>query len=336
MIQSTGKFLIFYLSIILFPVVTFGQDKTFIERLQPVPKNSGFKMDGYWVWGGSVIKVDSVYHLFVSRWPKKNKFPDDYFVESQIVRATSKSPLGPYTLQEVVIGERDSSFWDSNMAHNPTIHKIGNLYVLFYIGSDFTTNRIGSNRLLRSVGYAVASNINGPWKRSDKPIIDEESNNPAVLVEPDQSVKLMYRDENLKIKIAVAHDFRGPYTTANDNAWNVAKLEDFYLFKKGEEYHFICEDNVGKATGHVRWGADFISADGINNWKPYDPVIAYNHDILYTDGTILNCVRRERPQLFIQNGKITHLLNGVYDGNDSWCQPVPLEPPVDLNHGQLK
>jgi len=107
--------------------------KSIIDLIQPVNPNSGFKMNGYWVWGGSVIKVGSTYHMFASRWPKKNKFPDDYFVESEIVRATSESRTEPYTFQEVVIGERDSSFWDSNMAHNPTIHKIGNKYVLFYI-----------------------------------------------------------------------------------------------------------------------------------------------------------------------------------------------------------
>ena len=112
---------------------------SFIERLKPVPQDSGFKMEGYWVWGGSLIKVNSTYHLFASRWPKGNEFPEIYRQNSEIVRATSKTILGPYEFQEVVIGERDRSYWDSNMAHNPTIHKIGDAYVLFYIGSDFTT-----------------------------------------------------------------------------------------------------------------------------------------------------------------------------------------------------
>lgn len=324
-------FALLCLGLMLLSFVIADNNKPFIERLQPVPKNSGFRMEGYWVWCGSVIKVGSTYHLFAARWPKKNKFPDDYFLESEIVRATSKSPVGPYTFQEVVIGERDSSCWDSNMAHNPTIHKIGNSYVLFYIGSDFTTNRKGSNRLLRTIGYASATNITGPWVRSAKPIITEESNNPAVLLEADQSVKLMYRDENLKIKIAVAPNYKGPYTIANSDVWNVAKLEDFYLFERNGKTHFICEDNEGKATGHVRWGAEFTSSDGINNWKPCDPVVVYNHDISLSDGTLLKCVRRERPQLLIQNGMVTHLLNGVYDGKDSWCQPIPLEPPLDLS-----
>src|SRR5664279_29023 len=143
----------------------------FINRLQAVPVNSGFRMDNYWVWCGSIIKVDSTYNLFASRWPKGNPFPDDYFRSSEIVRATSKSILGPYDFREVVIGERDSVYWDSNMAHNPTIHKIGDNYVLFYIGSDFKTLRPGSKNYLRRIGYAISKNITGPWHRSDKPLL---------------------------------------------------------------------------------------------------------------------------------------------------------------------
>jgi hypothetical protein len=304
--------------------------QSFRGRLQPVAEKSGFRMEGYWVWGGSAIRVGSEYHLFVSRWSKKSKFPDDYFTESEIVRATSRSPMGPYVFQKVVIGERDSSFWDSNMAHNPTIHKIGNDYVLFYIGSDFTTLRPGSNRLLRRVGYATAKSIEGPWIRCDHPLISSESNNPAVWIGPGQSVKLIYRDENLVVKIAEASDYKGPYILKNNNVWPSARLEDFYLFRTGGEYHLLCEDNEGSITGHVRWGAHLVSPDGISRWQPATPSVAYDHALVIQSGDTLHCVRRERPQLLIQNNRITHLFNGVYDGRDSWCQPQELKPPWEL------
>ncbi len=305
-------------------------EKQFIERLQPIPEESGFRMEGYWVWGGSAIKVGSTYHLFASRWPKKKKFPDDYFYESEIVRATATSPMGPFSFQEVVIAERDSLFWDSNMAHNPTIHKIGDEYVLFYIGSDHSTLRKGSNRLLRRVGYATAKNIEGPWERSENPVIAEESNNPALYIEENGNVKLIFRDEVLTVKIAEAPGFRGPYTIVNDNVWPQAPLEDFYLFKKDNNYHFICEDNIGEITGHVRWGAHFFSENGINNWKVFDPVIVYDHDIPVINGDTIHCNRRERPQLLIENNRITHLFNGVYDGENTWCQPVKLMPQLSV------
>jgi hypothetical protein len=301
------------------------------DRIQPVPVNSGFKMDGFWVWGGSVIKVDSTYHLFASRWPKSHEFPVDYFHSSEIVRATSKSIVGPYEFQEVIIGERDSVFWDSNMAHNPTIHKIGDKYVLFYIGSDFTTMRKGSNRFLRRVGYATASKIEGPWLRADKPIIDQESNNPAVLADGDK-IKLLFRDEELRVVLAEADNFMGPYEIVNSNVWPESKIEDFYFFKIGNQSHIICEDNVGAITVHIRWGAHIYSEDGITNWKRYMQVIAYDHDILYKNGSVLNCTRRERPQLLIESNQIKSIITALFDGKDSWCQPVELFPPVELKN----
>ena len=321
------KQLLYYISLLLFlsscqsPVMQFEYKK--------VPAESGFRMDGYWVWGGSMIKVGSTYHLFASRWVKSMDFPREYRTDSEIVRATSTSATGPFTFEEVVIGERDSSYWDANMAHNPTIHKIGDEYVLFYIGSDFTTYRENSEYLLRLVGYASAKSIEGPWTRSDEHIIREESNNPAVLVE-DSRVLLLFRDAPLRVAMAVADHYKGPYEVVNDNVWPDCKLEDFYLFKTKDHYHFICEDNVGEVSGHERWGVHLYSDNGINGWKKYDPVVVYDHDIQYENGTTLHCVRRERPQLLIENGKITHLITGVYDGENSWCQPVKLKRPIPV------
>lgn len=318
---------ILFTSIIFF---TADCTQTFKDRIQPVPKDSGFKMEGYWVWGGSMINVDNKYHLFASRWKKDHNFPDNYRQNSEIVRATADDPLGPFHFQEVVIGERDSTYWDSNMAHNPTIHKIEDEYVLFYIGSDFTTYREESNYLLRRIGYATATTIEGPWLRAEKPIIDVESNNPSILVE-ENSVKLLYRDAPLRVYLAEATDFRGAYQVINDNVWPEHKIEDFYLFKMNGMYHFICEDNAGGISGHERWGVHLFSENGIDGWKNYEPVVVYDHDLRYDDGTILHCTRRERPQLLIQDGKITHLITAIYDSANSWCQPVALNPPIEIN-----
>jgi hypothetical protein len=34
---------------------------------EKTPLNSGFKMKDYWIWCGSMIKVDSTYYLFAAR-----------------------------------------------------------------------------------------------------------------------------------------------------------------------------------------------------------------------------------------------------------------------------
>lgn len=324
------KYILLLLIVFILPKGGFSQKMTF--EYEKVPKESGFKMDGYWIWCGSMIKVGSTYHLFASRWKKNGDFPEGYRQNSEIVRATSKSALGPFKFEEVVIGERDSSFWDSNMAHNPTIHKIGDEYVLFYIGSNFTTCAISYNQmsLLRRIGYASSKSITGPWKRSDKPVIDSESNNPALLIDGSK-IRLLYRDAYLKVILAESDNYKGVYKTVNDNLWPSSRFEDFYMFKADNKHHIICEDNIGGVSGHERWGIHFYSVDGVKDWKPYDPVVVYNHDISFTDNKVLKCTRRERPQLYIENGMITYLITAVYDGKNSWSQPVKLKRPIKIN-----
>jgi hypothetical protein len=118
----------------------------------------------------------------------------------------------------------------------------------------------------------------------------------------------------------------------NSNLWPSAKLEDFSLFKKGGIYHLICEDNAGSLTGHDRkWGGHLLSGDGITDWEAGRQPIAYDDTIRWTDGTEFKPSRRERPWLLIENGKITYLFNAVFDGEQTWNQPVPLARPVSLN-----
>ena len=52
--------------------------ETLFDRMSPVPKNSGFRMDGYFIWGGSVIKAGPKYNMFASRWPEETGFPGGY------------------------------------------------------------------------------------------------------------------------------------------------------------------------------------------------------------------------------------------------------------------
>jgi hypothetical protein len=297
------------------------------DAFEPVAKGTGFSMDGYFVWCGSVIKVGGVYEMFASRWPTNTKFPDGYRQHSEIVRAEASRPEGPYVFKEVVIGTRTAGKWDSAMAHNPAIYQVGGTFVLFYIGSD-----AGSNR--RQIGIATASSIAGPWTRRDKPLDlgVADANNPAAWFEPDGSVKLVWRTANLRVCESVAKSFEGPYTVVNSNLWPAAKVEDFFIFKKGGEYHLICEDNEGNLTGHDRkWGGHLISEDGMTNWRRAQQPVAYDDTIRWTDGTEFKAVRRERPWLLMENGKITYLFNAVFDGKQTWNQPVPLETPVNLD-----
>ena len=296
------------------------------DRIRPVAKGTGFAMDGWFVWCGSVIKAGGEYHMFASRWPVATKFPEGHRQHSEIVRAVASRPEGPYKFAEVVIGQREPGKWDSGMAHNPAIYKTGDTFVLYYIGSD-----AGSR--YRQIGVATAPAVTGPWTRRDQPIdlgLATDANNPAACFEPDGSVRLFWRTVNLRVMISVARSFEGPYTVANDGVWPAARLEDFFFFKHAGAYHVVCEDNAGSVTGHERWGAHLCSPDGIGGWRPVSQPAAYDHTIRWSGGGGFHPVRRERPWLLIEDGRITHLFTGVYDGERTWNQVVPLTPPMEL------
>jgi hypothetical protein len=296
-----------------------------IDRLSPVRRDSGFRQDGYFVWGGSLIRVGDIYHLFASRWPRATGFPAGYREHSEIVWATSTTPQGPYTFREVVLPGRGGEWWDGKMCHNPKVVKAGSTYVLYYIGS-----RIGSP--LRKVGYAWSSSIAGPWQRRDEPLpLGEDANNPAPCIHPDGSLLLAYRDLNLHMHIARADAFDADYRIVAEDIFPDGRLEDPDLAFIDDQYYLTVEDNAGILTGHVRHGAQLISDDGLT-WRKNKPVRVYTHTIQFEDGASLTVDRRERPELVDARREIkglsepTHLVTGVWDGDQAWCLVQPIAP----------
>jgi hypothetical protein len=303
-----------------------------IDRLRPIPRNSGFRQDGFFVWCGSLIRVGKQYHLFASRWPEGTGNPnnlvgilDGYRKHSEIVRAVADNPMGPYKFQEVVLSGRGGNFWDGQSCHCPKIVRVNNKLVLYYQGA-------ACNSPLRKIGYAWAAGIEGPWQRCDREIpLTEDANNPAPYVGPDGSVLLAYRTRGLVINIVKADAFDGNYKPVAENVFPAGRLEDPDLYFAGGQYHMIVEDNQGILTGSVRHGGHLVSPDGIR-WKPHDSVKVYTHDLQWTDGTSWTATRRERPEMFNDldgirgNGNPTHLITGVLYKGHSWCVVQEIGP----------
>lgn len=295
--------------------------ETLFDGMRPLAKDSGLRMDGFFVWGGSVIRAKGAYNMFASRWPEETKFPQGYMTHSEIVRAESDAPEGPYVFKEVVIHGRGGSYWDGQMAHNPTIHKVGSDYVLFH-------NACASGSVVRKIGYAAAPSVEGPWERIDKPLpLSEDANNPAPCFNADGTVRLVFRDRQLNMGIAVAPRYDGPYEVKDFEITPGIHLEDAYLYAQDGLYHIVCEDNRAQVSGHERWGVHLISDDGIRNWRAVDPVVAYTHTVLWEDGTRTVMERRERPQLvFDDEGRVSHLCTGVLYKGKTWCLVQPVKP----------
>jgi hypothetical protein len=312
----------------------------FIDGLgRPAPQG-GFAMADYWVWGGSVIwGEDGAYHMYVSRWPKKYPFYEGYVVSSEIVHATSETPDGRFAFQQVILPDRGEQFWDGRMTHNPTIHRHGERYLLFYLGVTFKgprpdpkvlwenpgrTNHIG---YAGHIGLATATSPWGPWERLDEPILSPRpdhwdhsvTTNPAPCVHEGGSILLIYRSYGLQHGVAFAERWDKPFRRLGEGPISCftgpARIEDPYLWHDGKRYHLIAKDlsEDGALSGEVNAGVSALSEDGIH-WRWDDPLKAYSRRLTWSDGktTVQGCL--ERPQVLVENGRLRCLYAATGDG----------------------
>lgn len=265
------------------------------NRLRPVKPGSGFSMEGYHIWCGSVLHEDNHYYLFASRWPEETGFPEGYMTHSEIVLAKTDSLNQPFEFVKVLLPGRGDDHWDGGMTHNPFIMKIDKKYVLFYIGT------VNGSSERRAIGYACASRPEGPWTRSEEPLtLPPNANNPALIQRPDGSVLLYFRDGQLHVSVAEAERFEGPYTVLAQDIFPKGPIEDMYVLKTADGYEMIAEDAVGAYTGLNKGGVLFRSRDGIH-WDNEHPELAYTFDVDYEDGRRIVLQRRERPMLLSGN-----------------------------------
>ena len=291
------------------------------QRLLPAHPHSGFQMEGYHIWCGSPIQgEDGRFYLFASRWPEETLFPQGYMHHSEIVLAVTDDLSKPFQYEKTIIGKRERTYWDGEMAHNPQILKVNGEYLLFYIGSP------DGQMETRAIGMARAASLTGEWHRPDHPIaLPPNANNPAVCQGPDGCLYMAFRDGKLRMSVAKAAHPDAPFEVIAFDLFPGIRLEDPFLFYRDGHFEMLAEDNQAVMTGHSRWGAQLCSQDGVH-WEKMQPVIAYSHTLSYQDGTQIQALRRERPQLlFDQNGKAVALFNGVLaEGKNTWnfVQPI--------------
>ncbi len=196
-------------------------------------------MDDNWIWGSSVIKgEDGRYHMFASRWSKKGGF-GNWVTNSEVVRAVSNTPAGPYVFQKVVLPVRGKEYFDGLVTHNPQIVKYNDKYLLYYFLTTYnfpvpdirnpTVNKDKFREawMNKRIGMAVSDSVNGPWKRMDNPVIEPHpgkwnasiTSNPAPVVNPvSEEILLMYKSSIFR---------RYP---ANHFSISMAKLFIFLIF----------------------------------------------------------------------------------------------------------
>ena len=297
--------------------------KTLQELMLPAPMNGGFSMEGYWVWCGSVIRgEDGRYHMFASRWSKEYPMHPGWLVASEIVRAVSDTPEGPYEFQEVVLPARGPQYWDGRSTHNPEITKYGDTYYLYYMGSTHPFPELEHPqemkhedpltivaRANKRIGVAVSKSIFGPWERSNKPLFvprpDHFDNffvsNPAPCIDRDGGCTMIYKTrtyiENLhapflhgpmSFGIAKSAQCSDGFRSILDQplfAGQGIELEDPFIWRDEDGYNLMAKDMKGNVCGEKMGGIYASSDDGIN-WKLRKDSLFYSRSILWEDGGV--------------------------------------------------
>jgi hypothetical protein len=314
--------------------------KAFADRILPASIDSGFRaieLDGEScsVWCGSVIQgEDGRYHMFASAIPRG---PGKSWVwDSVVVRAVSDTIDGTYKFAQVVLPRRGQSYWDGLMTHNPTIHKCGDTYLLFYTGTTYKdrSGSITEGWRNKRIGVATSKSVLGPWTRRDEPILPPRpgkwdsviTSNAAPCVHENGSVILVYKstpsgyrpkgefDLDLRIGVATADHYLGPYKRAKDDSilglpGIKLDLEDPYIWKGRDGwYHMLVKVfHAGWVLiGEMDGGLHAVSRNGVD-WQFAPNLRGYSRTVRWSNGTVTTQGRLERVQAFVKDGNATHL-----------------------------
>ncbi len=305
--------------------------KPFRQRMGDARAQPAFIRDDHWVWCPSVVRgPGSKWSLFASSWPKSLGFMSSYPLCSQVIRAEADRPEGPFTFRQVVLPDRGEGFWDGRATHNPQVHRIGDRYGLFYIGTTFEGDRPASREALPAggdliarayggfrIGCATADSPEGPWQRQDSPVLDVRpgmwdasiTTNPAVCACRDGSLLMLYRSntpDGCRLGVARAADLGEPFERVGDGPILAdLHIEDPFVWQDPVtgRFEMIAKDLSGRSTGEFHAGVHAVSPDGID-WRLAPEPKAYSRRLKMSDGTSRTFGHLERPYILFCDGKM--------------------------------
>ncbi|GAF05029.1 glycoside hydrolase family protein [Saccharicrinis fermentans] len=338
------------------------KSKEFKLQLGKVAQHSIFSGgDTITHWGGSLVKgEDGLYHMFYARWKKNLGWA--WVTHSEIAHAVSASPFGPFKHKDIVLPARGATYWDGLCTHNPTIHKFDGKYYLYYMGN--TGDGINpcvpgklkynwKHRNNQRIGVAVADNPNGPWKRSDAPLIDVSSDstamdallvsNPSITQGPDGAYLMVYKAVGKKKKgiaggpvvhcVATSDNPTGPFKKYDFPVFTAEghdfPAEDPSIWYQDGKYRAIVKDMHGAFTSAGQALVLFESNDGFH-WKLASKPLVSKLELNMKNGKHLKLNHLERPQIYKENGQAIALLCAA-DTIDSkgvihaWNVQIPLK-----------
>lgn len=337
------------IGLIFFSFSLQAQESRFsIEKLLPAPVAGSFRMDGYWIWGASVVEADGVFHMYATRVPMSYKFHPGWMIAAEIVHAVSDKPEGPYRFSDIALERRGAQYWDGCSTYNPQIVKYNNKYYLYYGGTrhpyeepadeqlTLSSKWCISSRFNKRIGVATANSPFGPWKRGEKPVLEVEPNtfysyltsNPAPVILPDGQVYMLFKGRShtengkysrMQLGVAYANSPGSSFKVLNEKQ-PVFKLEgqgeaeDPFLWHEGGYFYAVFKDQVGDYTGERGAGVMAYSKDCLN-WNLCQPPKAYSKKIRWSDSTYTLQGNLERPFIFFKDRKPVCIFFATMDGS---------------------
>ncbi|TXE13899.1 sucrase [Seonamhaeicola algicola] len=318
--------------------------------------------EDYNVWGTNIIKgKDGKYHAIYSRWPKTRGHLG-WVTHSEVAHAVSDKLTGPYEFKRLVLPPRGLNYWDGSTTHNPHILEYEGKYYLYYMGNrgsgywDNTPDTVMPkykdeewwvNRNNQRIGVAVADDLNGEWKRFDKPLVDIDStkrlvSTPVVSIRPDGKFLMVYKYVKEKEGMhggrvvhvtALSDSPMGPFIDTGipfiETETARFALDDHVEWFQDGRYYCIGKDHDGSLTEYEKGTMVLYISDeeGMDWTLAQQPLVLKAGKLFWTDGTETLCERTaDMPKLYFEDGKLKALVIAVLpkDSDDSFSLVIPL------------
>ncbi|MCG6190499.1 glycoside hydrolase family protein [Maribellus maritimus] len=342
------------------------------QQLLPeeLDKSNIIQEEKYNVWGTNIIKgKDGKYHAIYSRW-LKSRGHHAWVTHSEVAHAVSDNLTGPYVFKNVVLPARGNEYWDGEMTHNPHLIEYDGKYYLYYNGNkgsgywattpdDFMPETDNPewwvNRNNQRVGVAITDNINGEWKRFDKPLIDisngrQMTATPVVSLRPDGKFLMAYKYVTVDgstwggkvVHVTALSDSPlGPFVDTNipfitvenkeddTDVQSKFAIDDHVQWYQDGRYYCIGKDCYQSFSDYPKGSMLLWTSDSSGlNWKlAQAPLVFLSGKIPWTDGDVTTCTRTcDMPKIYMEHGKMKALIMATLpvDSEISFSTIVPL------------
>lgn len=215
-------------------------------------------------------------HMFAARGEPGAAVEPTWGRTNSIAHYVADKPEGPFRYVATVLEGTKDGAWDSYAPENPDVRKIDGKYVMVYTGTrDAKWPYANPNSF--SVGMAIATDLNGPWRRAGE-IFDPRTHpnpvisgccvvNPTILAR--QGKYFVYFKAGpyptAKYFVAIADKLEGPYAVRSEPVTdNPDYIEDAFVWEQDGVVYLMTTDCDLLPDGHKKPNLLWHSKDGLH------------------------------------------------------------------------